>query len=118
MYDNNNPFAKILRGELGCKKVWEDDKNLAFWSIEPKAPVHILVIPKKNYVDFDDFSQNASSDEISSTMQAISKVAKIMNLEDGYRVVTNNGKNSGQSVFHLHFHILGKAVLSDDIKGL
>lgn len=115
MYDKNNPFAKILRKELPCKSVYENENNLAFWSIEPKAPVHILVIPKGEYIGYEDFSQKATTEEVISFHRTIVEVAKIMNLADGYRVIFNIGKNSGQSVFHLHAHILGKIELKDGL---
>lgn len=113
MYNKNNPFAKILRGELPCKKVYENEYTLAFWSIEPKAKIHILVIPKNEYIDHDDFIARATDTEIAQMHKAIIEVVKIMNLQSGYRVIVNNGKNSGQTVFHLHFHIIGGEFLKE-----
>ena len=114
-YDKNNVFAKIIRGELPCKKVHEDENNIAFWSIEPKAPLHILALPKGEYIDYEDFILNASDFAIISLNKFIIEVVKITNLENGYRVITNKGKDSGQSVFHLHFHILSKTVFQYDL---
>lgn len=108
MYDDNNVFAKILRGEIPCKKIYEDDSALAFYDIAPKAPVHALVIVKGKYTCFADFSMNATKDEIVAYTKAIEKTAEILELmEKGFRVVFNNGKGVGQEVPHLHAHILG-----------
>ncbi len=105
-YDENNIFAKILRGELPCDKVYEDDFALAFRDINPQAPVHVLVIPKGAYVSIDDFSANAGADEQAGLMRAIGNTARELGLvDDGYRVLTNNGRDSHQEVMHLHFHI-------------
>lgn len=107
-YDPNNIFAKILRGEIPCKKVYEDDYVLAFYDIVPISPVHVLVIPKNPYVSFADFTANAKPEEIVCFMKAVGKIAKDLGIEeDGYRLVTNIGKNSGQEVPHFHVHILG-----------
>lgn len=107
-YDQDNIFAKILRGEIPCNKVYEDDCALAFHDIAPQAPVHVLVIPKGAYVDVKDFAENASDAEISGLTKAITKVADQLGLtEKGYRVMANKGGHGGQEVFHLHYHILG-----------
>lgn len=107
-YDDRNIFAKILRGEIPCAKVYEDDHCLAFNDISPQAPVHVLVIPKGAYVDMDDFHTNASDAEIAALTRAIGAVARMSGVtESGYRVITNNGPDSHQEVAHLHFHILG-----------
>lgn len=107
-YDHNNVFAKILRGELPNKTVYEDDDVLAFNDIAPQMPVHILVIPKRAYVDFDDFTANASPEEVSTFFIKAGNIARSLGLEkDGYRIVTNNGHNAGQNVPHFHIHILG-----------
>jgi histidine triad (HIT) family protein len=105
-YDGNNIFARILRGELPCSKVYEDEHVLAFRDINPLAPTHILVIPKGPYVSWDDFSAKASEEEIAAFVHAIGKIARDERLvEDGYRVLANVGVNSGQEVPHLHAHI-------------
>jgi len=108
MYDNNNIFAKILRGEIPCKKVYENEFALAFHDINPKAKIHVLVIPKGSYIDMNDFAKNAKDEEIIGLIKALSKVAEIMNISNsGYRYLANNGIDGGQEVPHLHFHIFG-----------
>lgn len=105
-YDRNNVFARILRGELPCKKVYEDEHVLAFHDIRPQAPVHILVIPKREYVSFDDFSAKASDAEIAAFVRAVGKIARDQGLaEPGYRLLANHGRDSHQEVPHLHVHI-------------
>jgi diadenosine tetraphosphate (Ap4A) HIT family hydrolase len=107
-YDDSNIFARILRGELPCTKVYEDEHVLAFHDINPLAPTHILVIPKGSYVSWDDFSDRASDAEIAAFARAIGKIARDAGLvEPGYRVLANVGPNSGQEVPHLHAHIFG-----------
>ncbi len=107
-YDPNNIFAKILRGDIPCKKVFEDMHVIAFHDIAPKAPVHILVLPKGAYVDMSDFTARASADEITALFRALGRIAKDNGLEDtGYRVISNCGVNGGQEVPHLHLHLLG-----------
>ena len=107
-YDDNNIFAKILRGELPCKKVYEDDHALAFHDINPLAPVHILVIPKGAYVSWDDFTDRASDEELAGFVRAVGKVARDQQLVvQGYRLLANTGKRAGQEVPHLHVHIFG-----------
>jgi diadenosine tetraphosphate (Ap4A) HIT family hydrolase len=107
-YDDNNIFAKILRGELPCRKVYEDDHALAFHDIHPLAPIHILVIPKGPYVSWDDFSAKASDAEIAGFVRAIGKIARDAEMVvQGYRLLANTGKRSGQEVAHLHVHIFG-----------
>ena len=111
-YDDSNIFARILRGELPSKKVYEDDYVLAFHDINPLAPVHILVIPKGPYVSWDDFSARASDAEIAAFTRAVGKIARDENLvERGYRVLANTGLRGGQEVPHLHMHIFGGAPL-------
>jgi len=111
-YDDSNTFARILRGELPCKKVYEDDHVLAFHDINPLAPVHILVIPKGPYVSWDDFSERASDAEIAAFVRAVGNIARDENLvERGYRVLANTGLRGGQEVPHLHMHIFGGAPL-------
>ena len=107
-YENDNVFAKILRGELPCDKVYENDHALAFRDIQPQAPVHILVIPKGSYVSLDDFSENASDAEISEFFRAVGLVARDARVvETGYRVLTNHGDDGHQEVPHFHVHVLG-----------
>ena len=107
-YDDTNVFAKILRGELPCKKVFEDEHALAFHDINPLAPVHILVIPKGAYVSWDDFSERASEAEIAGFVRAIGRVAREAEMvAQGYRLLANTGKRAGQEVAHLHVHIFG-----------
>ena len=110
-YDDNNIFAKILRGEIPCKKVYEDDFVLSFHDINPQKKVHVLVIPKGKYVDLDDFISNASTDEITGLLKGIKVVAKKLNISTengkGYRALANVGENGGQEVPHLHFHLFG-----------
>ena len=107
-YDESNIFARILRGELPCKKVYEDEHALAFHDINPIAPVHILVIPKGPYVSWDDFSANASSEEIAGFVRAVGHVAREAGMVvQGYRLLANTGKRGGQEVAHLHVHIFG-----------
>jgi diadenosine tetraphosphate (Ap4A) HIT family hydrolase len=108
MYDKNNIFAKILREEIPCVKVYEDKFAFAFKDINPQAKVHVLVIPKGAYVDMNDFAANAKSDEIEGLIRALGKVANILGVSDsGYRYLGNNGRDGAQEVPHLHFHILG-----------
>src|SRR5579884_2567809 len=105
-YDDSNIFARILRGEIPSKKVFEDEHVLAFHDINPLAPTHILVIPKGPYVSWDDFSARASDVEIAAFVRAVGKIARDAGLvADGYRLLSNTGNNSGQEVPHLHVHI-------------
>ena len=107
-YDKNNIFAKILRGEIPCKKVFEDEHTFSFEDINPQADVHILVIPKGEYTDWSDFSTRASSIEIEAFCKAIAHVAFIREIShSGYRVISNIGNNGNQEVPHLHMHVLG-----------
>ena len=107
-YDDGNIFAKILRGEIPCKKVFENEWALAFHDIHPQAPVHVLVIPKGKYVSLDDFSAKASADEISGFFRAVGEVARSLGLPaKGYRVLANQGRDGGQEVPHFHVHIFG-----------
>src|SRR6185436_3189086 len=105
-YDPNNVFAKILRGEIPCKKVYEDAHALAFHDINPQATVHVLVIPKGPYLSWDDFSAKASEAEIAGFVRAVGKIARDSGLvEPGYRLLANTGPDSHQEVPHLHVHI-------------
>ena len=111
-YDKNNIFAKILRGEIPCKKIYEDEYVLAFHDINPQKKIHALVIPKGEYVNLDDFSSMASEKEIVGLIKGIGKVAKTLGVSEvtkgkGYRSLINVGENGGQEVPHLHFHIFG-----------
>ena len=106
-YDRNNIFAKILRGELPSKKVYEDEFVLAFHDIYPKAAVHVLVIPKGDYVSIADFSTSAPADMIAGFWRAVVKIAKDLGVDDGYRIASHVGTKGGQVVFHFHVHILG-----------
>lgn len=108
MYDKNNVFAKIINGELQAKKIYEDDIVIAINDINPVAPVHVLVIPKGDYIDYSDFINKASSEIIQHYFAKIAKIITMLGLEPGgYRLVTNKGSDSGQSVFHFHTHIIG-----------
>ncbi|SNT05537.1 histidine triad nucleotide-binding protein [Sphingopyxis indica] len=105
-YDDSNIFARILRGELPCRKVYEDEHVLAFHDINPQAPVHILVIPKGAYVSWDDFSERGSDEEIAALIRAVGKIARDQGLvAPGYRVLANVGLDSHQEIAHLHIHI-------------
>jgi len=107
-YDEQNIFAKILRGEIMCNKVYEDEFALAFHDIAPLAPLHVLVIPKGAYVSWDDFSAGASDAELAGFTRAVGEVARIVGADtQGYRLLANTGKRSGQEVPHLHVHIFG-----------
>ena len=111
-YDDGNIFARVLRGEVPCKKVYEDDHALAFHDINPQAPTHILVIPKGAYVSWDDFSANAPDGEIAAFIRAVGHVAREQGLvAPGYRLLANAGPNSHQEVPHLHVHIFGGRAL-------
>ena len=105
-YDDQNVFARILRGEIPCRKVHEDAHVLAFHDINPQAPVHVLVIPKAKYVSLADFTGQASDAEIAGFWRAVGTIAKALGLEQpGYRVLTNAGPDSHQEVPHFHVHI-------------
>ncbi len=107
-YDESNIFARILRGEIPARKVYEDEHALAFHDINPAAPVHILVIPKGPYVSWDDFSEHGSAEEIAGFVRAVGNVAREQGLVDpGYRLLANVGRHAGQEVPHLHVHIFG-----------
>ena len=110
-YDDNNIFAKILRSEIPCKKIYEDDYVLSFYDINPQKKIHALVIPKGKYIDLDDFSSNASSEEIVGLLKGINIVAKKLKISvdtgKGYRALANISEDGGQEVPHLHFHLFG-----------
>ena len=107
-YDDGNIFAKILREEIPCKKIAEDEHTLAFEDINPLRAVHVLVIPKGAYIDWRDFAATASADEQAGFTRMIARVADITGIaESGYRVISNIGRDGGQEVPHLHMHVLG-----------
>ena len=105
-YDRNNVFARILRGELPCAKVYEDEHVFAFEDIKPKAPTHVLVVPKKHFAGLND-AQAEDADVIGRCHLVAAEIARQRNVEDGYRTVVNVGPGAGQTVFHLHVHLLG-----------
>lgn len=105
-YDDNNIFARILRGEIPSKRVYEDEFAVAFHDINPQAPVHVLVIPRGAYVSWADFSARASDAEIAGFVRAVGATARALGLEEpGYRLLANAGHDSHQEVPHLHVHI-------------
>ena len=107
-YDRNNVFARILRGEIPCNKVYEDVQVLAFHDISAQAPTHVLVIPKGEYVSLDDFSAKASEAELAGLMRALGHIARSRGVaESGYRIIANNGSAAHQEVPHFHVHVLG-----------
>jgi len=110
-YDDNNIFAKILRGEIPCNKIYEDNFVLSFHDINPQKKIHALVIPKGKYIDLDDFSSNASSEEMVGLLKGIKTVAKKLEMSvdtgKGYRARANISEHGGQEVPHLHFHLFG-----------
>src|SRR6266446_9546719 len=107
-YDRNNVFARILRGEIPCRKVYEDQYVLAFHDINPASPVHILVIPKGEYVSLDDFSATASEAELAGFIRALGAIARQHGVaETGYRILANHGQDAHQEVPHFHVHIFG-----------
>jgi histidine triad (HIT) family protein len=107
-YDPGNIFARILRGELPCQKVYEDEHVLAFRDIRPQAPVHILVIPKGAYASLDDFAAEGSEAELAALLRTAGKIAREQGLaETGYRILANHGRDGHQEVPHFHVHIFG-----------
>jgi len=110
-YDDNNIFAKILRGEIPCKKIYEDKFVLSFHDIDPKKKIHALIIPKGKYIDLDDFSLNAKPEEMIGLLKGINTVAKKLGISvdtgKGYRTLSNISEHGGQEVPHLHFHLFG-----------
>ena len=117
-YDSDNIFARILRGEVPCETIYEDEWALAFHDIAPQAPVHILVIPRGEYVSWDDFSTRAEPEEIAGFIRAVGHVAREQGLvEPGYRLLANVGAHGGQEVPHLHVHIFGGKPLGRMIAG-
>ena len=107
-YDDDNIFAKIIRGEIPCDKVFEDEHVLAFRDINPQTPTHVLVIPKGRYVSSDDFAASASEAEIVAFVRAVGAIARDLGLvEPGYRILANHGRDALQEVPHFHMHIFG-----------
>ena len=107
-YDDNNIFARILRGEIPCRKVHETPHALAFHDINPQAPTHVLVIPKGPYRSWADFSAHASDEDIAGFVRAVGETARLLGLEaPGYRLLANAGVHAHQEVPHLHVHIFG-----------
>jgi diadenosine tetraphosphate (Ap4A) HIT family hydrolase len=105
-YDKENVFAKIIRGQIPCKKAYEDDHALAFHDVNPQTPIHVLVVPKGSYTSFDDFSQYASDQEIVAFVRAVGKVASELQVSKaGYRILANHGADAHQEVAHFHMHI-------------
>jgi histidine triad (HIT) family protein len=107
-YDQNNVFARILRGEIPCNKIYEDEHVLAFRDINPLTPTHILVIPKGEYISLDDFSEKGSAAEQSAMFRALGHIAKEHGLaETGHRIIANSGRDGRQEVLHFHVHLFG-----------
>ncbi len=108
MYNEENIFAKIINGEMPANKVYEDDNILAFHDIAPVAPVHVIVVPKGKYVDYEEFVTNAEAGEVKDFFVKVKEIAESLGVsEEGYRVITNKGEPAGQTVFHFHIHIIG-----------
>ena len=108
IYDENNVFAKILRSEIPCQRILENESALAFSDINPQAPIHILIIPKKSYLNYFDFNENASTEEIVFLWQLVNDVIKLTKISTkGFRIITNSGSDANQDVPHFHVHLLG-----------
>ena len=117
-YDKNNIFAKILRGEIPCSKICENEHALAFHDINPQAPKHALVIPKGEYMTYSEFAARAGAEEIAAWMQLTQETVQLLNLnKTGYRLLINNGEDANQEVPHLHLHIVGGAPLGRMLPG-
>ena len=112
MYDSENIFAKILRKDIESSLIFENDYAIAFNDIMPSAPIHVLIIPKGEFIDYADFIKNASAVQMSEYFAAITKVAEKLNIQD-YRLLTNNGAGVGQTVFHFHMHLLAGKEMSE-----
>ncbi len=112
-YDPNNIFAKILKGDIPCQKIYQDKYALAFYDVNPQAALHALIIPTGPYISSDDFHEKASDVELVGYYRALNKVLETLNLKenDGYRLLSNSGKNAKQEVPHFHTHIFGKQPL-------
>ena len=108
LYDTNNIFAKILRSEIPCNKILENQNALAFSDINPQAPIHILSIPKSPYINFYDFTKNASINEIKDFWKLVNEVIEFVKInKNGFRIITNSGSDGNQDVPHFHVHVLG-----------
>jgi len=106
-YDKNNIFAKIIRGEIPAQKVYEDENILAFYDISKASPIHVLVIPKGEFIDFVDFTTNENPHEVANFFKKVAEIAKDLKVdESGFRLITNNGSDAHQTVKHFHVHIL------------
>lgn len=105
-YEDNNIFRKIINKELPSKIYYEDEKVLCFYDINPKAPVHLLLIPKGKFVSFNDFVKNSTNEDVAYFFKTAQKIAEMLNVKS-YRIVANCGEESGQIVFHFHLHIMG-----------
>ncbi|MDX1950358.1 MAG: HIT domain-containing protein [Rickettsiales bacterium] len=117
-YDQNNIFAKIIKKEIPTKILYEDEFCIAFNDIQPSAPIHILIVPKGEFISFNDFALNASPEFISGFFKSVQKIAEQNNLiENGFRTLFNHGKNASQSVFHFHVHLLGGRPLGAIVAG-
>jgi diadenosine tetraphosphate (Ap4A) HIT family hydrolase len=117
-YDQDNIFAKIIRGEIPGERVYEDDQLLAIRDIAPAAPVHVLIMPKGDWVSFDDFSTHASSDKVMHFFKTIPVIAKKVGIDEtGYRLITNHGEDASQSVPHFHVHLIGGTALGALLPG-
>ena len=114
MYDNNNIFAKILRGEIPNKTVYSDDNVLAFYDVAPRARVHVLVIPRGQYTDIFDFSQNAPANIQMAFWTGVRNTVEKLGLRDNFRTVANTGRGAGQSVMHFHVHIMSDERFVED----
>ena len=108
LYDVDNIFAKILRSEIPCNKILENEFALAFYDINPQAPIHTLIIPKNPYINFYDFTKKASTEEHENFWKLVNEVIEHFKVEvDGFRIITNSGNNGNQDVPHFHVHLLG-----------
>ena len=112
MYDKNNVFAKIINKEIPAKIIYEDEQILSFDDINKKAVVHAIVIPKAQFISYQDFIANSNSEQISYFFKKIDEIAKILNINDSYRLLTNHGNAMGQDVFHFHVHLMGGGLIS------
>ncbi len=118
MYDKNNIFAKIIRGEIASSKVYEDENVLAFHDIGKAAPVHVLVIPKGEFINLPDFVSKASATKVAEFFQKVAEVSRMLGLEgSGYRIISNIGSDASQSVPHFHVHILGGKKIGRLVEG-
>lgn len=106
MYDNNNIFAKIIRGEVPCKHIFQNKYALSFYDINPKAPIHALVIPKGQYDTIKNFNSTATQLELVEFWNCVNETISLLNINEGFRLITNCGLNANQEVPHMHFHIL------------